>query len=106
PLTDSPQSVPQSSQEALDKADTPSYDLSFTCRRCSERSKHRITKQAYHHGSVLVTCPGCKNRHVITDHLKIFSEKGTTLEEIMKEKGEILRKARIGPDGDVEFWEE
>ncbi|PWW73342.1 hypothetical protein C7212DRAFT_26481, partial [Tuber magnatum] len=51
--------------------DKPSYDLTFTCRPCTRRSTHRISKQAYHAGSVLITCPGCSNRHVITDHLKV-----------------------------------
>ncbi|CCX30748.1 Similar to Mitochondrial protein import protein ZIM17; acc. no. P42844 [Pyronema omphalodes CBS 100304] len=37
----------------------PSYQLTFTCRPCQERSTHKITKQAYHKGSVLIECPGC-----------------------------------------------
>jgi protein import protein ZIM17 len=53
------------------RRDQPSYDISFTCEPCSTRSTHRITKQAYHHGSTLITCPSCKNRHVISDHLNV-----------------------------------
>src|SRR3954466_10841087 len=57
------------------RADQPSYDITFTCTPCSERSTHRITKQGYHLGSILVTCPSCKNRHVISDHLNVSAFK-------------------------------
>ena len=49
----------------------PTYELTFTCKPCSVRSTHEVSKQGYHHGSVLISCPGCKNRHVISDHLKV-----------------------------------
>lgn len=49
----------------------PSYQLTFTCKPCKERSTHEISKQGYHYGTVLITCPGCKNRHAISDHLKV-----------------------------------
>jgi hypothetical protein len=52
-------------------ADVPSYAMVFTCRKCGERSAHRVSKQGYHHGTVLITCPGCKNRHLMSDHLKV-----------------------------------
>ena len=56
--------------EAL-KQEQPSYQLTFTCAKCLDRSTHRISKQGYHHGTVLVTCPGCKNKHLISDHLGV-----------------------------------
>ncbi|KAL8757784.1 MAG: hypothetical protein Q9184_004122 [Pyrenodesmia sp. 2 TL-2023] len=85
--------------------DQPQYQLTFTCKPCSNRSTHAISKHGYHKGSVLVACPCCKNRHVVSDHLKIFSDKRTTLEDIMREKGELVKRGRVGVDGeDVEFY--
>jgi DNL zinc finger len=49
----------------------PAYEMTFTCKPCGIRSSHRISKQGYHHGSVLITCPECKNRHIISDHLGV-----------------------------------
>jgi len=43
---------------------------------------------------------------LISDHLKIFSDKNITLEDIMKEKGQLLRKGRLGTDGDIEFYDD
>ena len=53
------------------KAEPPAYDLTFTCSPCKKRSTHRVSKQGYHKGTVLITCPECKNRHLISDHLKV-----------------------------------
>jgi len=111
PLTDRDggSDTTQLSEEELTsarKAQEPAYDITFTCRKCLERSSHRITKQAYHFGTTLITCPKCKNRHLISDHLKIFSDTSVTLEDILREKGEYLKKGRLGEDGDVEFYDE
>lgn len=76
PLTDR-DSIPaedvQSDKDAIAarKAQQPAYEMSFTCKQCMHRSSHRITKQAYHYGTVLVNCPGCKSRHLIADHMKV-----------------------------------
>lgn len=49
----------------------PEYQLTFTCDPCGTRSTHKVSKQGYHHGSVLIQCPQCKNRHVMSDHLNV-----------------------------------
>lgn len=82
----------------------PTYQLTFTCKPCTHRSVHSITKQSYHYGAVLVQCPGCKARHVISDHLRIFSDKNQTIEDILKDKGQYVKRGTIDGDGDTEFW--
>ncbi|KAI1806664.1 DNL zinc finger-domain-containing protein [Daldinia bambusicola] len=84
----------------------PHYELTFTCVPCGDRSTHTISKQGYHKGSVLITCPSCRNRHVISDHLNIFGNRKVTIEDIMREKGQLVKRGTLGEDGDVEFWED
>jgi hypothetical protein len=108
--TTSPQSIQTSDVELLEtlapeNPDQPSYALVFTCKSCTHRSAHRISKQGYHHGSVLVQCPGCKGRHLIADHLKVFGDSKVTLEQILAQKGDLLQKGGIGVDGDMELWD-
>lgn len=93
------------------------YELTFTCTPCTRRSTHRISKHGYHRGSVLVTCPGCRNRHVISDHLGIFGSDrpgGWTIEDLLRERGEGVKRGRLQPasgetggsEEDLEFWDD
>ncbi|KAI5240533.1 zf-DNL-domain-containing protein [Aureobasidium subglaciale] len=102
PLTDRPEQLP----EAEAREEVPSYEMTFTCKACSTRSSHRMSKQGYHHGTILITCPGCKNRHLIADHLKIFSDKAITMEDILAEKGQLLKKGALDSESDMEFWDD
>ncbi|KAL6936492.1 uncharacterized protein HGUI_00526 [Hanseniaspora guilliermondii] len=63
--------------------------LVFTCNKCQHRSSHQITKHGYYKGSVICECPQCKNRHLISDHMKIFQDnvQNLTLADILKKKG-------------------
>lgn len=90
----------------LGKIDKPTYQLTFTCKACGDRSSHLVSKQAYHGGTVLIQCPSCKNRHLIADNLKIFGDNKRTLEDILKAKGENVTKGTIDLNkiGDLE-WE-
>ncbi|KIW99106.1 uncharacterized protein Z519_00769 [Cladophialophora bantiana CBS 173.52] len=116
-------SVPGATPQPAEEQNEPSYELSFTCKPCLYRSTHRITKHGYHRGTVLVTCPSCKARHVIADHLKIFLDKSSTLEDILRKKAaagqdftKLLKKGRLGirpgelvgneGEEDLEFWED
>ncbi|KAM3077274.1 hypothetical protein ACMFMG_003262 [Clarireedia jacksonii] len=103
PLTNAPAS-PKSQESSTVRAPQPSYDLTFTCKPCSTRSTHRISKQGYHSGSVLITCPECKNRHVISDHLGIFGDRKITIEDLMREQGQLVKKGTLSEDGNLEFW--
>lgn len=91
---DAPEAQPETDQDAPDALSTPttphsdneafhqqqqvyqrpSYQLTFTCKPCGHRSAHIVTKQAYHFGTTLIRCPGCRDRHVISDHLKVSQE--------------------------------
>ncbi|KAI6378416.1 hypothetical protein MCOR25_002283 [Pyricularia grisea] len=84
----------------------PHYSLHFTCVPCGHRSAHKISKQGYHHGSVLITCSECKNRHVISDHLGIFGDRKITVEDLMRERGRSFKKGVLGENGDIEYWDD
>lgn len=84
----------------------PVYELTFTCKPCSHRSTHNVSKHGYHKGTVLITCPDCKNRHLISDHLKIFEDKSVTMEDLMRRKGELVKRGHLSGGGDVEFWDD
>ena len=103
--------------------DEPAYELTFTCKPCLYRSSHKVTKHGYHKGTVLITCPSCKARHVIADHLKVFLDRSHTLEDILRQKAaqgvdftKYLKKGQLGirpgslvgnqGEEDLEFWED
>ena len=111
-----PNSVPP---PASPRPDQPAYELTFTCKPCKHRSAHRVTKHGYHRGTVLIQCPSCKNRHIVSDHLKIFTDEGGTLEEILtrlRGSGVQVKKGKLGirqgsvvgneGEEDIEFWED
>lgn len=117
PLASSPTPrTPNSSPSP--SATHPAYEIYFTCKPCSHRSgPHRVTKQGFHNGTTLITCPSCQNRHVITDNLRIFTDEGGDLEDIMRRHGGKLKKGKLGTkDGglvgnegqqeEIEFWED
>lgn len=108
PPSSSPPQTQTSPKDAssLRLPDRPTYELRFTCKPCGHRSSHLVSKQGYHHGSVLISCPSCRNRHVISDHLKIFGDTAVTIEDILREKGQLVKKGTLGEDEDIEFWED
>jgi hypothetical protein len=66
-----PNTSTKAPESRLDREQIPSYELTFTCNVCKTRSSHRMSKQGYHKGTILISCPDCKNRHLISDHLKV-----------------------------------
>jgi len=99
--TTSSEKTPES---RLERDQVPAYDMTFTCKKCSTRSSHRVSKQGYFYGTVLITCPGCKNKHLIADHLKIFSDTSVTVEDLMRANGERVKRGSLTGEGDVEMW--
>ncbi|KAJ8463576.1 hypothetical protein ONZ51_g10172 [Trametes cubensis] len=88
----------------------PRLSLTFTCtvEACHTRSTHQFTRRSYERGIVIVQCPGCKNRHLIADHLGWFKESTKdgqmkTVEDLVRAKGEKVRRGRVGEGGVVEY---
>lgn len=102
--SDAAQQQPKSEGQRPKIESSAYYQLSFTCVPCGHRSHHNVSKQGYHTGSTLITCPECRNRHVISDHLGIFGDKKITVEDILREKGQLVKRGSLGEDGDIEFW--
>ncbi|KAJ5234236.1 uncharacterized protein N7469_003404 [Penicillium citrinum] len=108
PLTESPVTsetdAEREKQNQERRQGEEAYQITFTCKPCGERSSHRMSKQGYHRGTVLIQCPSCKNRHVMSDHLGIFFDKSTTLEDLLKEQGQTLTHGQT--DGNLEIWDD
>ncbi|KAI5297688.1 hypothetical protein KEM56_004615 [Ascosphaera pollenicola] len=106
PLTEGTRELTPKEKIALEqrRSQEPAYMITFTCKPCSQRSSHRISHHGYHKGTVLIECPGCQSRHVVSDHLKIFMDTSSTLEDILAKGGQTIVKARL--DGDLEWWED
>lgn len=72
------------------QVDNPQLMIAFTCKKCDTRSSHTFSRQSYYKGSVLIQCPGCKNRHLIADNLKIFKDDNFNLEDVLKAQGQSV----------------
>ncbi|KAL1922234.1 uncharacterized protein VTP21DRAFT_9773 [Calcarisporiella thermophila] len=92
---------PSTTNDEESKPDQGRYLISFTCKVCHTRTAHTMSKQAYHNGVVLIQCPSCQNRHLIADHLGWFRDGSTTIEDLMRERGENIR--RHVADGTMEW---
>lgn len=70
--------------------------MMYTCKVCSTRNSQMISKQAYTEGVVIVKCSGCQNNHLVADNLGWFRDNKINIEDILKEKGETVRRVSLG----------
>ena len=59
-----------------------------------------MSKQAYTQGVVIIKCDGCKNLHLMADHLGWFDttqKSQGTIEDIMRAKGESVTRLAFDP---------
>ena len=54
-----------------------------------------LLQLAYHHGVVLVRCPGCTNLHLVADHLGYFEDGSVDVEAILAQRGEAVRTGQL-----------
>ncbi|XP_018495697.1 DNL-type zinc finger protein-like [Galendromus occidentalis] len=69
-----PRAVGGGVKSALGKIPDRRLYLSFKCGPCGEPVTKWLSKQAYDHGVVIVTCDHCRNRHLIADNLGWFPD--------------------------------
>jgi hypothetical protein len=77
----------------------------YTCRVCDTRSARQISKQGYHKGSVVVRCPGCKNLHLLSDHLGFFDDDHVDAESLLVARGELVRRGAVAAGADSHVFE-
>ena len=83
--------------------------IAFNCNVCSTRNQKHMSHRAYTNGLVLIKCDGCKNLHLIADHLGWFSSPNERLdiEKILEAKGQTVQRLHVGlKDGDVTLKEQ
>ena len=78
--------------------------LTFTCNKCETRNTKKFSKKSYTEGIVLIQCDCCKVLHLIADNLGWFEDKSVNIEDLMKRKGEEIKK--ISCDGLFHLAEE
>nr|KAJ3419295.1 hypothetical protein HK105_007126 [Polyrhizophydium stewartii] len=79
------------------KASTDRMIIGFTCKVCGQRSHKSMSKKAYTSGVVIIKCDGCKNMHLIADHLGWFDSMNPpgTIEDILRAKGETVKRVEV-----------
>uniref|UniRef100_A0A7S3RAK1 DNL-type domain-containing protein n=1 Tax=Dunaliella tertiolecta TaxID=3047 RepID=A0A7S3RAK1_DUNTE len=71
--------------------------VGFTCLKCGARNHKAVNPKSYLSGTLVCQCGKCSRKHIVTDHLKLFS--------LYKLDGS-MRKASKGPESEVRLSED
>ncbi|PRP77645.1 hypothetical protein PROFUN_00506 [Planoprotostelium fungivorum] len=77
--------------------------LTFTCGKCDHTATKSFSKLSYFKGVVIVTCPGCDNKHLIADNLGWFADEPINLETLMREKGLEVAYGKLPHSENIEI---
>lgn len=72
--------------------------MMYTCKICTGRNAHMVSKIAYTKGMVVATCRHCTTKHLIADNeqkLDFPKEYGRKIEEYLESKGERVQRVTI-----------
>jgi hypothetical protein len=69
-------------------------------RTCLRRGPTHALQLAYSSGVVLVRCPGCRNLHLVADHLGYFEDDAVDVEGLLRSRGEAVRRGTLPAGGD------
>ena len=74
--------------------------MMYTCKICTGRNAHMISKVAFNYGMVVASCKHCKNKHLIADNEgKLdMKEYGKTVEEYLISQGETVQRLNLTPE--------
>ncbi|OMJ13710.1 DNL-type zinc finger protein [Smittium culicis] len=106
------ESISENKSQSIKSAVNDRFLIGFTCKVCKCRQYKTVSKRAYNHGVVLIKCDGCQNRHLFADNLGWFRDSKLTIEDLMKEQGEVVKKSAdeglfdyFGVDSNDELYE-
>ncbi|KAL7672867.1 hypothetical protein ACOME3_007746 [Neoechinorhynchus agilis] len=63
------------SKKILSKLDQPTHkQITYTCKKCDRPNSAIFSRLSFEKGIVIVRCEGCRNLHLIADHLSWFPD--------------------------------
>ena len=68
----------------------------YTCGQCNTKQSRVFTKNAYHHGVVLVKCEGCGCVHCMADNLGWYGSEKWNVEKL-KDEGQNVKVTHADP---------
>lgn len=86
----------------VDSLHNETLKLGYLCKVCHKRSTKSISKQAYKHGVVIISCPGCSTNHLIIDNVGWFKNAGMkNIEDVIAANTGHVTKIVIDEKGSI-----